>query len=308
MLVYTDMRIPAQFRGVLLVLLFASLAGCVGGPYFTPEEKARFDAGWRRHDQARALLAAHDYERATPEYAELWVETTRPDAPVGTYFHGNMTKDISALVREHPPARAAFEAMREPVESRVLAGQATIGEEHHWIEFTQMIGAEDGLVAYAERFHKDRERMKRLAFGPWRAFDRLIEQGRWDLAGWVYANPVREAGVFKASYSGGPSPVADVLEVILSIPILPFVIFAKGMTSNAGPPGDEFIERQRQGFHKHMERMLFRGARIAAACTAAGRTKEARQILHQAMADVGEERAREVFDAAALAAGQTPQR
>lgn len=297
MLVFTDMRQRCVISALILLIGLSQAAGCWGGG-FTREQKTMFDDGCRRHQDAKALLIAHDYELATEQFIALWTESTRADITLGTYYWGNLTEDISILVRAHPPARIKFEELREPTESRVLSGTVSIWEEAVWFAFTQMIGADDALVKYAERFQKDPIRMDRLSRESYNAFERLVALGRWDLAGWVYSDPVGEAGVFKGSYSSGRSVAARTLNTILSIPILPLVIYANGVASSAGPPSEEFVEAERKGFKEHMVRWLVRGGRIAAACKAAGREKEAKLILQQAVSDVGEERARDVFAAA----------
>lgn len=285
-----------------------ALTGCCGGPNWNAEEEARFSAGARRHDHARSQLRAGNFQFASVEYVELWRESTRPEAPVGTYFHGNLTEDISNLVRDYPPARNLFEAMREPMESRVLAGAATLGEEDLWIEFTQMIGADEGLVAYAERFKHDAIRMDRLAYGPRRAFDRLIAVERWDLAGWVYTDPVRVAGG-REGFMPNCSEPGPVLRAVLDVVEYPLVAIAPvtHMPRSYDVTAQDSPER-RAFFKRHEEEMLTRAARIAVACREAGRQRESATIRRTIDKAVGSARAHESINHAEQSAAEARQK
>lgn len=157
----------------------------------TWDERAKLvaDLGWFREDH-----------EALQEYLWLWMNLPEQESPQRSRrLQRRWTSQrfaMGELVERHPPARAAFFALRAGLTELVRpaglkADDASQMEKvRDWIELGDVTGKLKSILAWAEELSRDEQGLAVLRHFEGRLFDALVDGGAWRSAGLCLVEPV----------------------------------------------------------------------------------------------------------------------
>jgi hypothetical protein len=295
----TQRAIKSTAFTLLLTAVVTALQGCNTPP--DPVWQAEHDEAVGRWREAGRMLAERRYEEATDSLELLWRESTSPPwVPKRPLFYSNLLGSIRGLTEVFAPGRERFLAIEAEQFAAISAGTADPWQERIWLDLNRTLRNEVLLVEYAEIALADPHRRKALAYQDHRAFDRLIEVGRWDLAGYLHDDAVDR--IYPEETPLLLRPVEGAAKVAVGIAGAPLWLFGTGMVTS--PRGLGPAQKEDAGTNVRWEKeRLQRAGVMGAALTAAGRHREAKELYRRAVARMGTEAAEIAFESAARRAG-----
>jgi thioredoxin 1 len=159
-----------------------------------------------RHDLAQELLRAGQYDEALHHYLWLWPATRTADG-YGGVRHSFMLREIVELAQRHGPAKKAFAAILDELQTRIDAAPKPAFEDWaEWTAFSKYLGQPQRVIAWYES-HRDAE--GRLFDGETdflsqhivsEVFDVLMEAERWQDATRLYGDARERAAQMVKDY------------------------------------------------------------------------------------------------------------
>ena len=177
-----------------------------------------------RHLLVGPALAEGRLDEALDQSLWLWAHGAKHSATFSVVRGSFLLGNIQTLVQQHPPARPAFEALRDQVQAQVEGGTLSLGCFSDWLGLCWALGDTDRIDAWIEA-HRAPE--GHLVTDPawdqsWLVdslFDLLIRDGRWAEAGRLHERPSRAVsrrlslvGMARASTAGMPGVLGNVME------------------------------------------------------------------------------------------------
>ncbi|MEM9083694.1 MAG: thioredoxin family protein, partial [Planctomycetota bacterium] len=100
-----------------------------------------------RLSYARELIRLNEFGAATREFTWLWKNIEKHDQSMGGVRASFMLSNIEDLIELYPPARDAFESIRNNTGERVTPGRRfSIDAFNDWIDLSQMLGDTQPLI------------------------------------------------------------------------------------------------------------------------------------------------------------------
>jgi len=135
-----------------------------------------------------------EYEAALQEHLWLWSNLPGDEAHLRNlrqrYRWSTQRYSMRDIAGEHPPARAAFQKLRDELTADVLAGTATDDHLRDWIELNFVVAEEERTVRWANGIAVAGTEIARLRQLESRLFDLLITHDSWRTAGLTLRDPV----------------------------------------------------------------------------------------------------------------------
>jgi hypothetical protein len=137
---------------------------------------------------ARKLVSAGHYDDATAEYIWLWQHMLEHNPAFYGVRHSFLVSDLQELIQKHPPARAAFAALRQACAPRDLLDAETLRD---WFSLNEALGEAKATVVWFDQ--------AKPTGNVSNAFSRVLETtlvplliavNRWADAGKLYADPM----------------------------------------------------------------------------------------------------------------------
>lgn len=144
-----------------------------------------------RLNLARALSQSSPKE-AADEYEWLWDNMVKYQPSMVGVRGSFMVSDMQRLADNNEDAKARFTKMRDGLEAKLKAKDATSETLRDWMDLNNVVGDDDRTVAWYDRVKAD-PAAKRDIQGAYRLKQLLRERGRWADLGKITTNPVAEA-------------------------------------------------------------------------------------------------------------------
>lgn len=144
-----------------------------------------------RVHQARRLMRAGEYEKATEQYVWMWNHLTDEDSSIPFARVLLLHHDMKRLASRYKPALKQFTAMRDEVAEQLNSPVTTWKERKLWILLNAVVDQPDKTLAWFD--HVKNEPAKQGALASMREWlePTLVEAGRWEELGSLYPHPVQ---------------------------------------------------------------------------------------------------------------------
>ena len=145
------------------------------------------EAGWLAEDGK--------YDEATRLYVWLW-NNIREYAPSMTGVRGSlMANEMAELAEAHPPARAAFDNLRDDARER-MTGEYAVDRQSFgdWVTLNKLLGNEDETLRWFDENRDDPRMTLAWAGGRYEIEQMLIERGRFADIAVMYPFPLTTVG------------------------------------------------------------------------------------------------------------------
>lgn len=175
---------PNGLLGWLLGITVALMQGCAGESLSADAQRVRSEA-WTAIGQARWHQEHGDLVTAGDMYLALWRQTAAPEPEPGVLTVDLLGYQLECAFRDEPILIARFQPAWHEIDQLVWEGAATGTQIDAWLELMQLVGDDQPLVAYMERFGRDEDRMSIVRDSRDRSrwvIRRLGREGRQDLA------------------------------------------------------------------------------------------------------------------------------
>lgn len=207
-----------------------------------------------RHNLAQGLVQSGELDKATEEYAWLWVNSAGVPA-YGGVRGSFMAGEMERLGAQHPPARERFAAFRDAAGEKIAGEKVDPEDLDDWVVLNGVVGEPEKTLEWFDRVKADarwRPLVQRVSF---RLEQLLMERERWADIALIY-----------------PDPVAKLRQEHQ----------LKQMTDAAARPG---VGKEQQERMKATYAKMFRdkAGKLHAALLAADREKEAKELADEAV-------------------------
>ena len=144
-----------------------------------------------RYDLAQSLAQSGELDKATEEFAWLWVNSKNVPS-YGGVRGSFMAGEMERLARRHAPAQARFTEFRDEAGAK-LAGEKVDPEDlDDWIVLNGVVGEPEKTLEWFDRVKGDQRWLPLIRRSSFRIEDLLEAKGRWsDIAG-MHPDPVEE--------------------------------------------------------------------------------------------------------------------
>ena len=219
--------------------------------------------------KANRLVDEQDYETALAAYVWLWRNGPKHIKSFGSRSVYMQLTNLTQLTTNHPPAMRQFRIYRNNIERKLIEDTATFDDLKDWIMLNDVIDEPESTVAWIIRI-RDSDRFKATFEQTESQIHKsLTEWNQWALLGEIHPNPV--------------STVRNSLRTNLQL----INIVRQG--ADLPDPDQRLVDDAIPSFTEIInESAMNKGAEIYAACLAANRDAEAKQIaalFHQLDAD-----------------------
>jgi hypothetical protein len=143
-----------------------------------------------RFAYAKDLMRDGRHDEATEHLAWLWKNMTRVDATMHGARLSYLVTEIGTLVREHPPARERFRALRDETAAAADANPGLHDPRRDWVCLNEALADDDSTLAWFDAVKADP--LSELVFGA--VADNLVEilkrRNRWADIGRLHSDPL----------------------------------------------------------------------------------------------------------------------
>ena len=144
-----------------------------------------------RYDLAKSLVRSGELDKATDEFAWLWVNSKNVPS-YGGVRGSFMAGEMERLARRHGPALERFTAFRDEAGVKIAAEKVDPEDLNDWIVLNGVVGQPEKTLEWFDRIKGDPRWLPLIRRCSFRIEPLLEAQGRWtDIAG-MHPDPLGE--------------------------------------------------------------------------------------------------------------------
>jgi hypothetical protein len=142
-----------------------------------------------RYDLAKQLAMKGELDRATEEYAWLWVNSAETPG-YGGVRGSFMASDMQRLASRHPPARERFSRFRDEAGERLKQDKVDRSDLDDWVVLNDVVGESSKTLEWFDRVKAEPRWSSLITSIEFRLAPLLEAQSRWwDMAA-LYPDPM----------------------------------------------------------------------------------------------------------------------